>query len=134
MKLYKIRSISASSTAALALILAAGVAAPACAQAAEEASDENARDIVVTARKRSEDIQTVPLTITAYTAEDLQERNISNMADLGNSTPGLAITSITGGNVLGIYLRGLAPANTANDPMSVSLSTACIRPAATRSM
>jgi iron complex outermembrane receptor protein len=84
------------------------------AQDAAEA-DEDDNVIIVKARKRAEDIQTVPLSITAYTEEDLAQRNISNMADLGNSTPGLAITSITGGNVLGIYLRGLAPANTAND-------------------
>ncbi len=83
--------------------------------AAAEAEAAGADDIIVTARKRAEDIQTVPIAITAYTAADLAERNISNLADLGNSTPGVSITSITGGTVLGIYIRGLAPANTAND-------------------
>ena len=34
---------------------------------------------------------------------------------LANITPGVAITSIAGGNVQNIYIRGLAPANTAND-------------------
>lgn len=112
MKQSKIRALASS--ALLSGIMFAPL--PAFAQSGAPAAEEaDSGEIIVTARKRDEDIQTVPITITAYTAEDLAERNISNIADLGNSTPGLAITSITGGTVLGIYLRGLAPANTAND-------------------
>lgn len=101
-------------SSALVSLSLPGVVSAQDAPAADEASGESG-DIIVTARKRAEDIQTVPITITAYTDADLEERNISNIADLGNSTPGMAVTSITGGTVLGIYLRGLAPANTAND-------------------
>lgn len=72
-------------------------------------------DIVVSARKRDESMSTVPISITAYTAESLKERNISNLADLSNTTPGISITSIAGGTAQNIYLRGLAPANTSND-------------------
>ena len=115
MTMTKIKSLG--STALISALLFAPL--PAFAQAAPTAvaeADAAAGDeIIVTARKRAEDIQTVPIAITAYTAQDLAERNISNMADLGNSTPGVAITSITGGTVLGIFIRGLAPANTAND-------------------
>ena len=84
--------------------------------AADEAEAEaDAGEIVVSARKRAEDVQTVPISINAFTAEDLAERNINSLADLGNNTPGLAINSIAGGNTQTIYIRGLAPANTAND-------------------
>ena len=73
-------------------------------------------DIVVTAtRKRAEDAQTVPIAITALSSEDLASKNVSNLADLSNVTPGVAITSIAGGTAQNIYLRGLAPGNTAND-------------------
>jgi iron complex outermembrane receptor protein len=82
---------------------------------AAEAETGVSEEILVTARKRSEDIQTVPLSIVALTQRDLVARNIANFADLGNATPGVAITSIAGGTVQSIYLRGLAPANTAND-------------------
>ena len=71
--------------------------------------------IVVTARKRAEDIQTVPLAITAFSAKDLTERNINTLADLSSNTPGLAINSIAGGALVTIYIRGQAPANTNND-------------------
>lgn len=53
--------------------------------------------------------------MTAFTAEDHADRNISNFADLGNSTPGVNITSIAGGTTQQIFLRGLAPANTTTD-------------------
>ena len=97
-----------------------GIAAPASAQdvpTTEPAGLDGAEtgDIIVTARKRDEDIQTVPISITALTAQDLAERNISNLNDLANATPGLAITSISGGTTQNIYLRGVAPANTSTD-------------------
>lgn len=95
-------------------LVAIATAFPAYAEEAEKDGAES-NDIVVTARKRDEDIQTVPIAITAYTADQLAERNISNFNDLGNSTPGIAITSIAGGTVQQIFVRGLAPANTAND-------------------
>jgi iron complex outermembrane receptor protein len=72
-------------------------------------------DVVVTARRRSESVQTVPIAITALTAEDLAERNINSLSDLTNSTPGVAITNISGGTLTNIYIRGQAPANTTND-------------------
>ncbi|MEX6724942.1 TonB-dependent receptor [Parapedomonas caeni] len=72
-------------------------------------------EIVVTARRRDESIQNVPIAITAMTAEDLANRNISNLNDLTNTTPGVAITSIAGGTMQMIYIRGQSPANTTND-------------------
>ncbi|WAC22319.1 TonB-dependent receptor [Blastomonas sp. SL216] len=92
------------------------IAAPASAQDAAAAEDEgNRSEIVVTARKRDEDVQSVPIVINAFSAEDLAERNIQTLADLGNSTPGIVMNNIAGGNTQTIYIRGLAPGNTAND-------------------
>lgn len=99
--------------AAFALTPATTAAQTAPAVAAVE--NNSVEEIIVTARLRKEDIQTVPVSIVAYTEKELAARNIANFADLANSTPGVAITSIAGGTVQNIYLRGLAPANTAND-------------------
>ncbi len=107
-------------------LIAAGIPAVANAQAMPASAKQEAvkaatdaespsKDIVVTARLRAESIQTVPIAITAFTAADLEKRNISNFNDLANATPGVSITAISGGNAQNIYLRGLAPANTAND-------------------
>lgn len=92
------------------------IALPASAQEATAAEDEGDRsEIVVTARRRDEDVQSVPIVINAYSAEDLAERNIQTLADLGNSTPGIVMNNIAGGNTQTIYIRGLAPGNTAGD-------------------
>ncbi|WP_199554222.1 TonB-dependent receptor [Sandaracinobacteroides hominis] len=105
------RALGSVSGAAILCTLMGGLAAPALAADEVGASE----DIVVTARKRAEDIQRVPIAVTALTAADLTARNISNFNDLSNTTPGISITSIAGGTAQNIYIRGLAPANTAND-------------------
>jgi iron complex outermembrane recepter protein len=107
--------LGSTSSVALAALFALGVPSAAAAQAPQGADETEEGEIVVTARKREEDIQTVPIAITAYSAEGLAERNISSFADLGNSTPGLNVTSIAGGTTQQIFVRGLAPANTTTD-------------------
>lgn len=91
------------------------IAAPLAAQDTAVQEDDSRPEIVVTARRRDEDVQSVPIAINAYSAEDLAERNIQTLADLGNSTPGIVMNNIAGGNTQTIYIRGLAPGNTAND-------------------
>lgn len=75
------------------------------AQAAEEEISDG--DIVVTARRREESLQEVPLAVTAFTAETLREKNITNQDDLVAHTPSLQIRSNgaqrTDG---GFFLRG----------------------------
>ena len=61
-----------------AALLASAFAIPAFAQIEE---------VVVTAQKRAEDIQTVPISITAYSAQDLASRQIYQVKDLQFSTP-----------------------------------------------
>ena len=103
-------------TSSLAAMLLGSLAAlPARAQTAPDTGVAGEEIVVTGARKRSEDIQTVPIAITALTAKDLADRNITSLTDLSNVTPGIAITSVSGGNIQNIYIRGLAPANTAND-------------------
>ena len=47
------------------------------------------QEVVVTAERRSENIQTVPIAITAFTADTLQQRNLTSVNALGNLTPGV---------------------------------------------
>jgi outer membrane receptor protein involved in Fe transport len=61
-----------------ATLLASAIAAPGFAQIEQ---------VVVTAQKRSEDIQTVPISITAFSAQDLATRQIYQVKDLQFSTP-----------------------------------------------
>ena len=47
-------------------------------------------ELVVTAEKRAETVQTTPLSITAYSGAELIAQGISDMTDLGYQTPGVS--------------------------------------------
>lgn len=74
---------------------AAAQSAPQAGSAAAEADGPGlaADDIVVTARRRAESQQSVPVAITAITDTVLREKAIVTPYDLTNSTPGIAATA-----------------------------------------
>ncbi|MDB5395230.1 MAG: TonB-dependent receptor [Rhodospirillales bacterium] len=68
-------------------------------------------EVVVTARRREEKIQTVPVAITAFSAKDIEERHIDEIHELIRSVPGLN-ASLPGSDANAPYsthtvLRGL---------------------------
>jgi iron complex outermembrane receptor protein len=62
-------------------------------------------EVVVTARKRKEPLQDVPVSISAFSAEQLDARGIVDVRDLGLAVPGLQFTDLAGYNL--IYIRGI---------------------------
>jgi len=64
-------------------------------------------DIVVTAQRRSESIQNVPITIQAMTSETLKQLNISTADDFIKYLPNVSIAS-NGPGQGNIFMRGLA--------------------------
>src|ERR1700722_3898453 len=50
-------------------------------------------EILVTARRREEKLQDVPLAVTAFTQAELEERGITSVIQLNGSVPGMTITS-----------------------------------------
>jgi iron complex outermembrane receptor protein len=68
-------------------------------------------DIVVTAQKRSESIQDVPIAISAFTAQALQERAVTNVASLSSLAPNVNLdggTPFSGSTaVLSATIRGI---------------------------
>jgi len=68
-------------------------------------------EIVVTARRREELSQSVPVSITAYSAEDVKAHNITDQLSLANNTPSLvAISSGVPREFGGFAIRGQGPA------------------------
>jgi len=65
-------------------------------------------DIVVTARRESENLQRVPLAVTAFTGEMLTEKAIRTPTDLQFSVPSLQVTTLFGRLSGGYTVRGLA--------------------------
>lgn len=70
--------------------------------------DDSSLEIVVTARKREEILQEVPLAITAFTARQIEDAGIDNIEDVARLTPGFTFTPLFGGNQSTPVIRGLS--------------------------
>src|SRR5579859_104722 len=102
------RGVGALSVAVGILTLWAG--APA---AGQEPHDEEAsagkilEEVVVTARRRNEDIQTVPISVSHFSAADLRGDEIETVADLARYTPALIALNATNRDSNQLSIRGL---------------------------
>jgi iron complex outermembrane recepter protein len=99
--LTKAGSIGGASTLTLA-VLAILHSTPARA-ADEAASDTGLTEIVVTAEKRSENLEKVPDSISAFTSKTLDLQGIASVQDLTNYAPGLYFTGYDNRP----YIRGI---------------------------
>lgn len=59
-------------------------------------SDDNLQDIIVTAQRRSENLQDVPIAVTVLSAAQLQSAGIVNTAGLASVTPSLTFADANG--------------------------------------
>ena len=57
----------------------------------EQAQDRGGEEIVVTARKREESLQDVPVSVSAFSAQRIEDRLASDIVDLADFTPGFQI-------------------------------------------
>jgi iron complex outermembrane receptor protein len=107
------RLLVAASVAALALSSVPAYAQDAAAPA-DEAKEYGGLDaIIVQARKVDENLQEVPVAVTVLSGNDLSDRNVQQVQDLTNFTPGLLIRS--GSNTpsaLTVTLRGQVQTDT----------------------
>ncbi|MEZ5938435.1 MAG: TonB-dependent receptor [Hyphomonadaceae bacterium] len=96
--------------ATVMLCSAAALLAPAAyAQQAEKPSVEV---IVVTAQKRAEDIQDVPLSVTAFRNEQLEAAGITDMTELATGVAGLQIDSSNNQRNTTVAIRGIGSSGT----------------------
>jgi len=94
---------------------ALGTSTAANADAGSGPSADALPEIVVTATKRSEDLQNVGLSITAFDAAQLEAKGVAQFADYGNAIPNLSFgVGAADGSLAarGIALRGIQGANT----------------------
>ncbi len=64
--------------------------------------------ITVTARKREETLQDVPIAVTAFTEETLEKLNIEDLGDLDSQVPNLTIYAARGSSsTVTAYIRGV---------------------------
>jgi outer membrane receptor protein involved in Fe transport len=92
--------------------IAAATATPVFAQSSPaEDTPGGIQEILVTAQKRAENVQDVPIAISAFTAESLTERSVTSVASLSNISPNVTLdagTPFSGSSaVLSAYIRGI---------------------------
>ena len=83
------------------------IAMPVTAQEAPPAEEGNL-DIIVTAQRRSESVQDVPIAISAFSSDQLEAQGVSNTLQLGQYIPNFVAQNNTGlGGANAYFLRGL---------------------------
>lgn len=85
-----------------------GVAAAQTVQAAETEESYGLNEITVTAQRRTESVQTVPIAISAFDSNELATRGISSALEVTQYVPNLVGINNTGlGSANSYYMRGL---------------------------
>lgn len=111
--------------ASAGLFLAAAPAPLTCAQETDDSAAETAgtpaagfgEEVVVTARRREENLQRVPISITALNGADLEMRSVGDLSELSELVPNLDVS--TGGGFgdqaseAAVFIRGVGQKDTA---------------------
>ncbi|GAB3280520.1 TonB-dependent receptor [Parahaliea aestuarii] len=95
------------------------VAAVALASAANFSHAQQLEEVIVTAQKRAESLQDVPISVSAVQGSKLQEAGIPNMAALADYVPNLHIASASVNT--NIYMRGVGSGNNQGFEQSVGM-------------
>tara|TARA_R110001606_G_scaffold258475_6_gene406235 strand:- start:622 stop:2958 length:2337 start_codon:yes stop_codon:yes gene_type:complete len=109
-KLNQISLMRLTLTSAAIALATAGT--PLLAQAGDDAQSEAGGEyedsdaIVVTARRKAERLQDVPIAVAAFGVEALQERRIESEVDLQIATPGLTVRQTGSSDQLNFAIRG----------------------------
>jgi len=124
--LARVILLGSSAAILFAMPAAAQTAAEATARGAEQKpaedtvaeaanADENTENVTVTARRREERLQDVPIAVTAYTGAQLEREGATDITDIGDTTPNVTIENSRATNsTLTAFIRGIGQ----QDPVS----------------
>lgn len=105
---YRVLGAHLFASTAIALGLSALAASPAL------AADETAEveTLIVTANKRAENIQDVPMSVSAVSGDYLEKAGISNVTELARFIPSVNITQSNNNRNSTVFLRGIGTSGT----------------------
>jgi iron complex outermembrane receptor protein len=110
---------SSGTRAGVFAVAIAGVLAGNLAATVARADDAALAEVVVTAQRRSQNVQDVPASIAVFTPKQLSDMRIEQTGDLAAYTPGLYVsTSQFGDPVFSLRGVGMNNANTQSEPGS----------------
>ena len=96
-----------------------GISHAATATDTSASDSESIQEIVVTAQRRNESIQDVPITIQAITGDQLKQLNIQTFDDLLSYTPNVTFSG-NGPGTGNIFMRGLSSGGSGNQSQSTT--------------
>ncbi|WP_373487126.1 TonB-dependent receptor [Blastomonas sp.] len=103
------RAATYLSTSVLALGLAMTATPVAAQEQASEVQETGLRTIVVTAQRREESLQEVPVAVSALDAEALSQGAIDDLRDFAGRVPGLVVDPVNAGpSAAAISIRGIS--------------------------
>ncbi len=82
-------------------------------ESAQDGQVEDSTEIIVTAQKREENLQDVPVSIQAIGSRRLDQLNISNFEDYTKQLPSVSFQASQGGGTV-VYMRGVATGGDGN--------------------
>ena len=97
---------------AIAALIAPVVHAQDPAPAPAGAETGGLEDIVVTARKRVESVQTVPVAVTAISAEQIARKDLTSIEKIAAQTPNFTVGRASNGSGAQLTLRGIGSSST----------------------
>lgn len=112
---HRLRMLSSMSLLALSLSLAPAARAEAAADDVQANPNGGLEEIVVTAQKRGENLQNVPIAVSAFSGEALATKGIQSVVELTSITPGLTYTVQASQATPRIRGIGTAVAGTGNE-------------------
>lgn len=107
--LAPVRFLLIASTAMASVLGTAGLAQPVTAPAKVEASDTRGlavEEIIVTAQKRAQNLQDVPISIAVVSGEAIQDQNYRSLQDLSRNQPAFTVSPV--GRGVRMSLRGIS--------------------------
>jgi len=105
---FSMRALTISHFAIASALLASPALAQTATQAQTVADEPAPGEIVVTAAKRSENLQAVPISITAIGGDNLAKAKVDSVDSLVTKVVNLQLTSIVGDNTPIFALRGVS--------------------------
>jgi len=119
MKSPKVSMIRAALLSGIALS-SVGLSVPAWAQDAMAEQAGGTDDIIVTARRREESLQDVPIAVSAFSGEALELRGALDLTEIGNITPNTTLETSRGSNsTLSAFIRGIGQQDRAQASASI---------------
>lgn len=107
--------------AASVSVLALNASGQALAQTASatNSSSDGIEEVVVTARMRPELLKDVPVSVTAFSAQQLQDADVRGVSDFIGLTPNVSITQSESAGLNQVTIRGVTEVRNSDSPVAV---------------